>query len=217
MDGVLVDSEHVILNAAIEGLRRFGVNAEPEDFRPFIGAGEDRFIGGVAEKYGVKFVSEMKSAVYSIYLERVDRDIRTYPGTRDILKRLRSSGYVLGLASSADRIKIDANLRAAKIPASLFSAILSGNDVMKKKPDPEVFLKTAERLGKVPAECLVVEDAVNGVRAAKAAGMSCAALTTTFPRDLLAAEGPDVILTGLDGLIGWLETGVFRGNEDVHP
>lgn len=63
MDGVLVDSEPVIRMAAIRGLKEYGVFAKPEDFDPFVGAGEDRFVGGVSEKYGVPYVPEMKALV----------------------------------------------------------------------------------------------------------------------------------------------------------
>lgn len=197
MDGVLVDSEPVINAAAIKGLEEYGIQAKPEDFLPFVGAGEDRYVGGVAEKYGLAYRVEMKHRVYQIYLETVDEKIKVFEGARELLRALRDRGLKSALASSADRIKIDANLKAAGIPRSLFDAIVSGEDVADKKPSPDIYLYAADKLGAAPRECIVVEDALNGVQAAKAAGMRCIALTTSFSREALEKEGPDFICDGL--------------------
>ncbi len=193
MDGVLVDSEPVILAAAMAGLKEFGVQAAPEDFAPFIGCGEVRFIGGVAEKYGVAYRPEMKDRVYQIYLEIVDEKLKLYQSVPEYLQQLLAAGYVLALASSADRIKIEANLRVAGIRPDLFSVILSAEDVEKKKPHPEIYLRTAERLGLPPQQCIVVEDALNGIRSAKAAAMRCLAVCSTFTNEELLCESPDFI------------------------
>lgn len=197
MDGVLVDSEPVILAAAMAGLAEFGVQAQAEDFKPFVGAGEVRFIGGVAETYGVTYRPEMKDRVYEIYLQIVDEKLKVYPGVNEGLQQLYRVGCKLAVASSADRIKVDANLRVAGIDTALFKVILSAEDVQKKKPDPEIYLLAAQRLGIAPSACIVVEDAVNGIRAARAAGMRCVALTTTFSREVLQAEHPDWIVADL--------------------
>ena len=74
MDGVLVDSEPIIRAAAIRALAEFGIAARPEDFEPFVGAGEDRFVGGVAELHGAKFVPEMKRRTYDWYFEAAPLD-----------------------------------------------------------------------------------------------------------------------------------------------
>ena len=193
MDGVLVDSEPVIEAAAIAGLKEYGVEAEPEDFTPFIGAGEDRYIGGVAEKYGVAYKKEMKDRVYEIYLEIVDDKLKVFKGTKEVLNQLTDDGYNLALASSADAVKIEANLKVADISQSLFEAIVSGEDVEEKKPAPEIYLKTADKMGEAPATCLVVEDSVHGVKSAKAANMKCAAITTSFSREELKEAGADFV------------------------
>lgn len=197
MDGVLVDSEPVILAAAIRGLADFGVIAQPEDFIPFIGAGEIKFIGGVAEKYGVAYHPTMKDRVYEIYLQIVEQTLRLYPGTPAYLRRLIDAGLRLALASSADRIKVDANLRVAGIPAEWFAVLLSAEDVQHKKPHPEIYAAAAARLSLSPEQCIVVEDALNGIRAAKAAGIRCYALTTTFAPAELKKESPDFIAADL--------------------
>jgi HAD superfamily hydrolase (TIGR01509 family) len=197
MDGVLVDSEPVILAAAIAGLAEYGVSAQPDDFKPFVGAGEVRFIGGVAEKYGVLYRAEMKDRVYEIYLQIVDGKLKLYPHVNESLHRLHAAGWRLAVASSADRVKVDANLRVARIETELFQVVLSAEDVQHKKPDPEIYLLAAERLGIAQANAIVVEDAVNGIRAAHAAGMRCLALTTTFAEELLEQEHPEWIVADL--------------------
>ena len=197
MDGVLVDSEPVILAAAIAGLKEYGVYAKPEDFIPFIGAGEDRFIGGVAEKYGVEYKVEMKKRVYEIYLDIVDSNLRVYDGVIELLRKLKRLGCRLALASSADRIKIDANLRVAGIEKHIFDAIISGEEVKEKKPSPEIYLKAAQRIGISPEKCIVVEDEVNGIISARAAGMKSIGITTSFDKEALLCEGANFICNSI--------------------
>lgn len=187
MDGVLVDSEPFICEAAIRMFAERGLNVKPEDFIPFVGAGENRYIGGVAEKYGFPIdIERDKARTYEIYGEIVKGRIEPLPGVHEFIAKARTRGLKLALASSADRVKIDINLREIGIAPETFDAIVSGQDVIRKKPDPEIFLTAAKRLGLAPEECLVVEDAVNGVAAAKAAGMRCLALTTSFTKEDLA-------------------------------
>jgi len=91
----------------------------------------------------------------------------------------------MALVSSADRRKVEGNLREIGVGLETFDAVLTGEDAVRKKPAPDLFLAAAGRLGLAPQSCLVIEDAVNGVRAAKAAGMRCLALTTSFPAEAL--------------------------------
>ncbi len=197
MDGVLTDSEPVINAAAIAGLREFGVESVHEDFLPFVGAGEDRYIGGVAEKYGKVYVPEMKRRVYEIYLEILPERLGVFPGVHEFLEKLRAAGLLLAVASSADRIKVEANLRTARIPLAWFKTVVTGEDVEKKKPAPDIYLRAAWLLGVEPATCCVVEDAINGVLAAKAAGMRCAAVETSFKAAELRRAGCDAVAAGL--------------------
>lgn len=197
MDGVLVDSEPVIEAAALAGLAEFGVHARPEDFLPFVGAGEDRYIGGVAEKYGVEYKLEMKDLVYKKYLEIVPERLKVFEGTKELLDKLKNAGIKMALASSADKIKVEANLKVAGIPFSTFSTIVCGEDVVRKKPFPDIYLLAAERISSEPAKCIIVEDAVNGIRAAAAAGMKCIAIVSSFDRKVLEAEKPDYICNSI--------------------
>jgi len=181
MDGVLLDSEPLIREAAMRMFAEHGLTVQPEDFRPFVGTGEDRFIGGVAEKYGFPLnPARDKARTYEIYAAVVNGKIKPLNGAPEFIQKARAKGLKLAVASSADQIKMEINLGGIGIPMETFDAVVSGSDVTKKKPDPEAFLKAAEKLGVAPKQCLVVEDAVNGVQAANAAGMKCLAVMTSF-------------------------------------
>lgn len=200
MDGVLVNSEPVITEAAIQALREFGVEAHPHDFHQFTGMGEDRFIGGVAELHGTPYVIPMKTRTYEIYGELVGGMIEVYHGTLLLLNKLKEHGIPVALASSADMVKVKANLQAAGIAEDLFAAIISGDDVANKKPAPDIYLLAASRCGMAPADCVVVEDAISGIRAAKAAGMRCVAVMTSFGEDVLQAEGAAAVCADISGV-----------------
>ena len=182
MDGVLTDSEPLINAAAIAMFSEMGLAVQPDDFLPFVGAGEDRYIGGVAEKY--RFPLDLPGAkrrTYEIYLELVPARLKAFPGAPELVRACRQAGLRLAVASSADEVKISANLRQIGLPRETWDAVVTGEDVGPKKPAPDIFLSAAAKLGLAPAECVVVEDAVNGVQAAKAAGMRCVAVAQTFP------------------------------------
>jgi HAD superfamily hydrolase (TIGR01509 family) len=207
MDGVLTDSEPLINAAAIAMFRELGLSVQPSDFVPFIGAGEDRYIGGVAESH--RFVIDLpkaKKRTYEIYLEMVSTRLQPYPGARELVAACRGAGLKLAVASSADRVKVEANLQTIRLPLLQWHAVITGEDVAIKKPAPHIFLTAARRLGVVPGECVVVEDAVNGVEAAKAAGMRCVAVAQTFPAeklnqaDLVRPRISEITLDDLRGL-----------------
>lgn len=199
MDGVLTDSEPLINAAAIAMFRERGVAVAPEDFRPFIGTGEDRYIGGVAEKYGVALdLSAAKRRTYEIYLELVPRELRAFPGAVAFVHQCRAAGLRLAVASSADLIKIHANLRQIGLPPDVWDAVVSAEDAVHKKPAPDLFLAAARKLALTPAQCVVIEDAVNGVQAAKAAGMRCLAVAQSFPAAQLSQA--DLVRPGIGDL-----------------
>jgi len=187
MDGVLADSEPYICKAAIMMFSEMGLKTYSEDFKPFIGTGENRFIGGVAEKYGFKVnIEKVKARTYEIYLEIIKGNLKPLPGAKEFVGYCRKKGFLLAIATSADAIKMEANLREIGLPAGSFNTTVSGLEVENKKPAPDIYLKAARKLGLKPEDCLVVEDAVSGINAAKSAGCKCLAVTTSFDRSLLS-------------------------------
>jgi len=181
MDGVLLDSEEYICKAGVEMFREKGYRVTPEDFLPFTGMGENRYLGGVAEKNHIPFQLEKdKARTYEIYQSLVKGKLVPLEGVPEFIDKCRRKGLKLALASSADRIKIDINLRESGISPDTFQTIISGLDIKRKKPSPDIFLKAAKKLGVKASQCLVVEDAISGVAAGKASGARVLALTTSF-------------------------------------
>jgi HAD superfamily hydrolase (TIGR01509 family) len=187
MDCVLLDSEAYICRAGVEMFREKGFRVSPYDFTEFTGMGENRYLGGVAEKNGIPFELEKdKARTYEIYRQLVREKLKPYPGVKEFIKNCLGLGLKIALASSADRVKIDINLAEAGIPVSTFGAVVSGLDIEHKKPAPDIFLKAAGLLDIDPGECLVIEDAISGVAAGKAAGARVLALTTSFKAEELS-------------------------------
>lgn len=187
MDGVLVDSEPFICKAAIMMFEELGVKVMPEDFHPFVGMGENRYIGGVAEKHGVNIdIEKVKARTYEIYEIIVRGNISALPGAHEFISECRKRGFRLALATSADRVKMEVNLREIGLPSATFNFIVTGLDVSNKKPFPDIYVKAAEGIDLEPEECLVIEDAISGIKAGKAAGCRCLAVTSSFDAKALA-------------------------------
>jgi beta-phosphoglucomutase len=184
VDGVLADSEPFTHEAIIHLFAEKGVTIRYEDIDPFMGTGELRMLQGVAERYGVAIDPARDLArVEALYLEGIRGRLRPEPGAADFVARCRQRGWKLAVASSGSAAKVDANLRELGLHS--FDAIITGSQAARKKPDPEIYLLAARALQLPPSQCLVIEDAVAGVAAAKAAGARCLALTTSFPADHL--------------------------------
>lgn len=120
-----------------------------------------------------------------------------YPGARALVEACRAAGLRTAVASSADLVKVHANLRAADIPLDLFDTVVSADAFERLKPFPDIFLAAAAQVGAGPSECVVIEDAVAGVQAARAAGMRVVGLTTTMDPAALGAAGPDAVFTDI--------------------
>lgn len=190
MDGVLTDSEHFIAQAAISMFAEIGLAVSREDFTPFIGSGEDRYLGGVAESKGNTIdLEKAKTRTYQLYDQIVHGRLKALHGVEAFIRKCRDMHLKLAVATSADSVKMHINLREIGIPATTFDATLSGEQVKRKKPYPDIYLMAASALRVAPENCLVVEDAINGIEAGKAAGCRCLAVTTSFrPEQLTLAD-----------------------------
>jgi len=181
MDGVLLDSEEFITRAGILMFKEKGFDVKKSDFKPFTGMGENRFLGGVAEKYGIPFDLEKdKARAYAIYEQISHGKLKPLPGVREFIDRCRLKKLKLAVATSADEVKMKINLRETGLSEKLFDVLVNGLEVQHKKPHPEIYMLAANRLGLDPVNCLVAEDAISGLKAAKAAGCKCLAITSSF-------------------------------------
>ena len=193
MDGVLVDSEELTFVAAIEMLKERGADARREDFLPFIGAGDIAYLGGAAGVHGLKYDRSMSDITYAKYEKLVLEHDIAYKNTVKTVLKLKDMGLKLAVCTSSDLVKMNINLKAIGLQDK-FDALINGRDIVNNKPAPDIYLKGASLLGAAPSECLVVEDAENGILAAKAAGMHNVALTTTFTEsELVSTVSPEYI------------------------
>ena len=182
MDGVLVDSEPFGLEALRRVMARYGLGYTEEENAEFLGRTTLESCRILKARHGL---AESEETLAGWYIEGMLALIGQGPipmtGVPDVLLRLRAAGYRMALASSAEPRVIDANLTALSLRA-LFEAVVSGTQVARGKPAPDVFLAAAERLGVPPHGCLVIEDSRNGLLAAKAAGMTCAVVPCAHTR-----------------------------------
>jgi len=199
MDGVLIDSEHIICKAAVQLFHEKGVTVQPTDFLPFVGTGEDRYLGGVAEQYNIPLELEKdKKRLYDLYEEEAGKGIPPLNGVLTFITSCRQKGLKMAVATSADRRKMLINLKCIGLSEADFDTTVNGQDVEHKKPSPDIYLLASSKLNLAPANCLVIEDAVNGIEAGKAAGCRCLGLTTSFTAKQL--ELADWITTDLSAV-----------------
>jgi len=206
MDGVLVDSETYICQAGMAMFAEKGYPVSAEDFLPFTGMGENRYLGGVAEKHRIPFDLEKdKARTYEIYADLVRGKLSPLDGVHDFIHKCLDRGLKMAVASSADPVKVNINLEEIGLGKELFQAVVTGLDIEHKKPAPDIFLKAAGLLGANPKRCLVVEDAISGVAAGKVAGSRVLALTTSFsPSELSRADWiTSTLATADDEVLEW--------------
>ncbi|VYS49318.1 unnamed protein product [Arabidopsis thaliana] len=197
MDGVLCNSEDLSRRAAVDVFTEMGVEVTVDDFVPFMGTGEAKFLGGVASVKEVKGFDPdaAKKRFFEIYLDKYAKPESGigFPGALELVTECKSKGLKVAVASSADRIKVDANLKAAGLSLTMFDAIVSADAFENLKPAPDIFLAAAKILGVPTSECVVIEDALAGVQAAQAANMRCIAVKTTLSEAILKDAGPSMI------------------------
>ncbi len=197
MDGVLVNNMGVHFEAFAEMGRRYNITAEPgQDFSHLNGRGNEDIITALFPEWlvkekGVEGLAAEKEAVYrEIYAPK----IRPANGLVDFLARLKEEGFVCAVGSSGPKDNVEFVLDKCGI-SDYFDVRISGDMVTRCKPDPEIFLTAASKLGLAPEECVVFEDAVAGVAAARAAGMKVVAIASTHTAEELAAHtSPDLIV-----------------------
>lgn len=194
MDGVLINSEPVTTKAAMVALSEIGISANQDSFKAYIGAGEDKFITEICKKEKAESaIPDAMERLYELFNQYVFDDLEVFPSVHKLLEELKKRRFRLAIASSSSAHKVAISLEAAKIPADLFDVIITGSDVSDKKPSPEIYFSAMDELDADPEECIIVEDALNGIRSAKSSGAFCFGVTTSFAREDLEKEKPDFI------------------------
>ncbi|MFC1909565.1 beta-phosphoglucomutase family hydrolase [Chloroflexota bacterium] len=208
MDGVIADTGNFHFKAWQEVFRKKGVNFTEDDFRHHFGQRNDTIIrdacGGRIAPDELDVIADEKEASYR---QKMAQNIKPLPGALELMRLLADNGVKMAIASSAPPENIQLITHSLGIE-DYFQAIVWGREVTEGKPSPQAFLLAASKLGIEPRNCLVLEDAVAGVTAAKSAGMKCLAVTNTHPKASL--KEADLVVDKLEGIgMSALET-LFR-------
>ncbi|MBX7246481.1 MAG: HAD family phosphatase [Candidatus Sumerlaeaceae bacterium] len=195
-DGVLVDSEAISIEAYQRAIEEQGVVVQESDNEKYCGLTDADIIRDMEIHYGTHLdLEKFSSRKRDLYFELAEKSgMKRFPGALELLRDLRAAGVPYALASSGSQEKIEFNLRAAGLDAE-FDIIISGQDFERGKPDPEIFLCAAKRVETPTERCIVLEDSVNGLKAAKAAGCFAVGVPNTFQAGVLARHADTVVDT----------------------
>jgi len=204
VDGIIADSEAVNVRATAKAFSDIiGISGvQPGDFQEGIGRGAEEYVKAGARSHGRELSAEEVRALVAARQENFlaileDERLPVFPGVLELIGSAMASDHVdVAIATSSTRQKSQAVLGSAQIPYKEM-VYVCGDDISRKKPDPEVFQVACRRLGLPPGQCLVVEDAPSGVRAAHAAGCKCIAVTNTCAREKLESEKPELTVASL--------------------
>lgn len=189
VDGVLVDSYDAHFRSWRDVLREHGLDMSEDDFAQTFGRTSReiirRFWGDDVDDDTARAIDDRKEALYR---DLVRTAFPAMDGAITLIDALHDAGFALAVGSSAPPENVVLSLDGLG-RRDAFQAVVTGRDVTRGKPDPQVFLLAAERLGLAPRDCAVIEDAPAGVRAATAAGMANVALLGTAPRATLLEAG----------------------------
>ncbi len=173
MDGVIVDSEPVHMEAERQTLSPYGIFLSDADLQNYMGRSTRYLLQDVVEKFDLNVTADELYPKHMCRLRRLYREsVDAIPGALALIDELKKQEIDLALASSSDKSLIDSVVDKFHL-ASSFHTIVSGEEVVRTKPDPEIFLETLNRLHRHPQECVVIEDSCAGVRASRAAGIPC--------------------------------------------
>jgi len=207
MDGVIADTAPYHLKAWQEVFSKRGVRFSEEDFRESFGLRNDTIIRNVlGEAVSQDEINAVASGKEENFRRRISKDLKPLPGVIKLVKSLTEGGFRMALASSAPVENIQLLTEGLGID-KFFQCIIAEKDVTEGKPSPQGFLLAAQKLGVNPRNCIVIEDAVAGVAAAKRAGMHCLAVTNTHPKaslteaDLIVDSLGAVTVNDLEGLL----------------
>jgi beta-phosphoglucomutase len=205
MDGVLVDSEPLHKRAKELAFAEVGIVLPDSVYDSYKGRPDATMLPEIltARGFPTETIDELLRRKRQIY-EAIEHDLRAVDGAVDFV-RWAASRYKIALATSATARNRKATLGLLGI-GELFHAVVDASGHQRPKPDPEVFLIALHKLQLKAAECWIVEDSVNGLRAAKAAGCFSAAITTTFDRNTLVTAGADIVVESFSELRALLES-----------
>lgn len=209
LDGFLMDSEPLWGQADTQMLEERGIIPTEETFRKRLGTGNTRTVEIYKEDFGLSdSIEDLAREREELFFRLLDQHIPPMEGEKDLAKSLVDKGIKLAIATSGPHRERKQRILDALGLASLISVFVTGEEVQKAKPDPEIFLTAAHRLGVDPADCLVFEDAPSGIEAAKAARMMAVGVNRDAEtRSQLKEKGADEVFSSLPeiNIVNFLE------------
>ncbi|NFG22962.1 HAD family phosphatase [Clostridium botulinum] len=174
MDGVIIDSEPIHRQVHGEIMNTLGINISKGELALYAGATNEYIFTKLKERYGIKkSISELMDYKSKLIINKVkEESLEPINGIRELLNALRKNNIKIAIGSSSPRSLIEAVIDKFNLH-SAFDCIVSGEEVERSKPYPDVYIEVSKKLGINPEKCIVVEDSHNGVQAAKSAGMKC--------------------------------------------
>ena len=212
MDGVIADTAPYHFKAWREVFQKRGVNFTEEDFKRNFGQRNDTIIrntlGGSISPSEVDVVASEKEENFR---RRIGQNVKPLPGAVELIRLLKERGVKMAIASSAPIENIQLVSRGLGIN-NYFQAIVWGREVTEGKPSPLGFLLAAKKLEVEPRNCVVIEDAIAGVTAAKRAGMKCLAVTNTHSR--MSLMEADLVVDTLEAISVDDLVGLFNSTKE---
>jgi len=202
MDGVLVDSEPLHKEAKVLALAELGIVLPDQFYEGYKGSTDETVMRVIAEAHPGTDAETLLRRKHEMF-ESLEHALAAVPGAIDFVGWAKAR-YRIALATSATPRNRAAALDLLGLQDA-FEVVIDADDFERPKPDPEVFQVAMRLLVLLPEQCWIVEDSLNGVKAAKAAGCVTAGLTTTFSRELLEKSGADIVVNSFDELRGVLE------------
>ena len=193
MDGVLVDSYETHWHSWTQTAAEHGLTISPEDFaRTFGRTSREIILTLWPGRFSDTEILEFDRKKEAHYRENLEIDFPEMDGASELIGALAEAGFALGIGSSGPPENVELVRRKIR-NGNLFSQTVNGTEVKKGKPDPQVFLLAAQKLGLAPAKCAVVEDAIAGVEAARRAEMTAIGLTGTTTAEKLGERAHLVV------------------------
>ena len=200
MDGTLVDTAEQHFQAWYEVCRELGRDFTRADFAATFGRRNPEIIAHLfGDRFNPDQVADLGDRKEVLYRTAAARGVTLLPGVADLVEGLAREGFRQAIGSSAPRANLELLLEQTKLRAHL-GAVVGMEDTTRGKPDPQVFLVAAQKLGVEPSRCVVFEDAVAGVQAARAGGMRCIAVSFVghHSEESLRQAGADLVVPTLE-------------------
>jgi beta-phosphoglucomutase family hydrolase len=200
LDGTLIDNNSYHLQSWLQYLKDMNREMSEEEYKANVNGRTNKDVieyiyqRKMDDKEAMKYAHEKEAIYRQLYAPY----IKPVAGLLELLEKLRSLSIPMAIATSGIQVNIDFLFKHIPI-RSYFDVIVNSAHISKGKPDPEIYIKTAELLKVSPAECLVFEDAVVGINSAKAAGMKVVGVLTTHKAEELS--GADILIKDFSELV----------------